>query len=165
LHAPAPRCETQRRESRRGFAPARGGRRTMRRKRILIIDDDVELLEELEEVLSQGGYEVIAFSDGESALEAPGTPRPYAILLDLRMRGKSGFQVSDELRRTAWGKDVPIIAMSAHFLEREYRLLMTVCGINGFLGKPFEPIDLFEAIESCVTRVDESTLENEGGTA
>lgn len=107
------------------------------RKRILIVDDDREFLRELEQGLCACGYETIAFTDGDSILKSAGGLRPDAILLDLRMGDRTGFQVANRLsfyRRTA---RVPIIAMTGFYTGREHAILMDICGIRSCLLKPF----------------------------
>ena len=68
--------------------------------KILIVDDDKEFLEELREVLVNTGYEVVAVADGIAASKAARVTRPDVILLDLRMKGMSGFEVADRLKRS-----------------------------------------------------------------
>src|SRR5438552_6468174 len=88
---------------------------TKTRPLIMVVDDNVELLEELENLLKLGGYEVIAISDGTKVLEAALKNKPDLILLDLKMSPKSGFQIADEARNSALLKDTPVIAMTGFF--------------------------------------------------
>ena len=68
---------------------------------IMIVDDNVELLEELENLLKLGGYDVIAISDGTKVFETALKNKPDLILLDLKMSPKSGFQIADEARNSS----------------------------------------------------------------
>ena len=114
----------------------------MPKKKIMIVDDDKEFLEELKEALTLSGYDTATFSDGDSALEMIRKIKPDVILLDLKMNQKSGFQVAYELEHLPDVR-VPIIAMTAFFTEREHAKLMDVCKIQTCLIKPF---NLREAI-------------------
>jgi DNA-binding response OmpR family regulator len=115
--------------------------------RILIVDDNVELLEELENLLSMGGYDVTALSDGTKIFDVTARNKPDLILLDLKMSPKSGFQIADEVRNSLFLKDVPIIAMTGFFTEKQHFLMMKLCGIKNSILKPFRPINLITKIE------------------
>jgi len=118
----------------------------MPKKKIMIVDDDKEFLEELKETLNLSGYDTVGFSDGVSALEMIRKIKPDLIMLDLKMSQKNGFQVAYELKHLPDVR-VPIITMSAFFTEREYTRLMDVCGIQTCLIKPFNPLEAISKIE------------------
>src|SRR5580658_835242 len=120
---------------------------TKTRPRIMIVDDNVELLEELENLLKLGGYDVIAISDGTQVLESALKKLPDLILLDLKMSPKSGFQIADEARNSLFLKDVPVIAMTGFFTEKQHFLMMKLCGIKTSILKPFRPLNLITKIE------------------
>ena len=120
--------------------------------RIMIVDDNIELLEELKEMLSRGGYDVETVFDAAKAFGTAHDLKPAVILLDLKMSPKSGFQVADELRHSLQMKDVPIIAMTGFFTEKEHVLMMKLCGIKTFILKPFRPADLIAKIEFALGR-------------
>lgn len=120
---------------------------TVDKPRILIVDDNVELLEELENLLSMGGYDVTALSDGTKVFEVALKDKPDLILLDLKMSPKSGFQIADELRNSIILKDVPVVAMTGFFTEKQHLLVMKLCGIKTSILKPFRPLNLITKIE------------------
>ena len=120
--------------------------------RIMIVDDNMELLEELEEMLTQSGYEVATLSDSGRAFALAHEIKPAVIILDLKMGSKSGFQVADELRHSLQMKDVPIIAMTGFFTEKEHVLMMKLCGIKTFILKPFNPVNLISKVEFALGR-------------
>jgi DNA-binding response OmpR family regulator len=115
-------------------------------KRVMIIDDDKEFLEELHETLNLSGYEMVAVNDAQDALETANRTKPDIILLDLKMPAKSGFQVADEIRHYQQTSHIPIIAMTGFFKD-DYLPLMKMCGIKDFLKKPFNPLDVINRIE------------------
>ena len=117
---------------------------------ILLVDDDRELLEELKEMLTLNDYSTDVFSDGDSALKVVSKVKPDLILLDLKMPEKSGFQVAEELRHLPGMVQVPIIAMTGFYTEKEHRTLMHICGINDCLIKPFDPADVIARIETAL---------------
>jgi len=115
--------------------------------RILIVDDNVELLEELKDMLGMSGYEVSTLNEGHKALDAALKNKPDLILLDLKMSPKSGFQIADEITNSVPLKDVPIVAMTGFFTEKQHLLMMKLCGIKTSILKPFWPVNLISKIE------------------
>ena len=115
--------------------------------RILVVDDNIELLEELYEMLSDSGYEVKTVSDSEGAFNLALVLKPQIVLMDLKMQPLTGFQVASEIRNSYALKDVPIIAMTGFFTEKEHILMMKLCGIKSFMLKPVDPRNLIAKIE------------------
>lgn len=115
--------------------------------KVLIVDDNTELLEELQEMLSSSGYDVETLADPQKAFAVAHQIKPELILLDLKMTPKSGFQVADELKHSLQMRDVPIVAMTGFFTEKEHILMMKLCGIKTFILKPFKPSNLIEKFE------------------
>lgn len=119
------------------------------KKRIMIIDDDIDFLKELNEVLSLTGYDVVQVSDSEKAVGLIKSERPDLIMLDIKMPKKSGFDIASELKYFSGIIDVPIIAMSA-FYKEDFNYLLSVCGIRKCLKKPFNPLDAIMEIEKSI---------------
>jgi len=118
----------------------------MAKKRVMIVDDDADFLQELGETLSMSGYDMVAVNDSGEALEIAGRTKPDIILLDLKMPVKSGFQLADEINQRYKSDNIPIIAMSA-FVKDEYAALLKVCGIKKYIKKPFYPLNVITLIE------------------
>jgi len=116
-------------------------------KNVMIVDDDREFLEELKEILVQTGYVVTDVSDSASAVKVAREIRPDVILLDLRMRQTSGFEVADGLKRFSETSGIPLIAMTGFYTMKEHSWLMNFCGIKKCLKKPFNPLDVIAEIE------------------
>lgn len=116
-------------------------------KKIVVIDDDQEFLDEIKEMLILTGYDVIAFPGGTNSVEEIKKVIPDIILLDLKMKGKNGFQIAEELRSTPETLNIPVIAMTGYFTKEEHRFLMRVCGIKEVLLKPINPLDVIHKIE------------------
>jgi len=116
------------------------------RKRVLIVDDDKEFLEELRETLDLSGYDAIEVNNASLAFEVATNTKPDAILLDLKMPEKSGFQVADEIKHYRDIAHIPIIAMTGFFKD-DYIPLMDLCGIKKLLKKPFNPLDVIAQLE------------------
>lgn len=119
----------------------------MTARKVLIVDDDKEFLEELKEMLSNTGYDVTDVSDSVSAIKAARLIRPDVILLDLRMKSMSGFEVADRLKGFSETESIPIIAMTGFYTLKEHAWLMNFCGIRRCVSKPFNPLDVIAEIE------------------
>ena len=119
----------------------------MENGKIMIVDDDKEFLEELGETLVLSGYDTIAVNDSLLAVDTAVRENPDVVVLDLKMPGKNGFQLADELRHIPQLMQVPIIAMTGNFKEA-YSPLIKMCDIRKCLKKPFNPLDIIAEIES-----------------
>jgi DNA-binding response OmpR family regulator len=115
--------------------------------RIMIIDDDVNLLEELKEILAFNHYHIDIVSNSEVAFDKAYELKPDLIITDLRMRPKSGFQLVEELHNSYVTKDIPIIAMTGFFNKEEDKVMMKIFGIEHSFLKPFFPSDLIAKID------------------
>jgi DNA-binding response OmpR family regulator len=115
----------------------------MERKKVVIVDDDIEFLRELKEALNGDTFEVVVVEDPLSALRVVEEHRPHLVVLDLKMPKKTGFQIAQELQKSG----VPVIGMTGYFTEAEHSLLMNMCGIRHCLRKPFSPSEAMEKIE------------------
>jgi DNA-binding response OmpR family regulator len=120
----------------------------MTQKKILLVDDDKEFLEELEETLVLSGYEVKAINEASEAFGAAAKIRPDLILLDLKMKGMTGFEVAHKLKNYDNTMGIPIIAMSGFFTAEEDDTLLSFFEIHNYLRKPFHPLDIITKIEA-----------------
>jgi two-component system KDP operon response regulator KdpE len=105
----------------------------MKKTKILIVDDEPQILRALRAGLAARGYEVIGASDGEEALDKASTELPDAVILDLNLPRKSGLEVCRELRQ--WSS-VPIIVLSVRDAERD-KVTALDLGADDYLTKPF----------------------------
>jgi CheY-like chemotaxis protein len=119
----------------------------MEKLRVMIVDDDQVFLDELYEVLSLSGYDTVSFARGSAALRWARRARPDLILLDIKMDGMDGFQLTKSLKRYPETTDIPVIAMTGHFTEESHAPLMQACGMETCLKKPFNALHLLKRIE------------------
>lgn len=116
--------------------------------RIMVVDDDLELLEEIKEILSFNNYDVEIMSNSALAFEKACEIKPDLIITDLKMIPKSGFQLADELHNSFKTKGIPIIAITGFFTEKEHLLMMKMFGMKYAILKPFNPTDLIAKVDS-----------------
>jgi CheY-like chemotaxis protein len=122
----------------------------MHKTKIMVIDDDLDFLEETKKMLASSGYDTVVFSDPVYALTRVKKTKPDIILLDLKMEGKTGFQVAHELKLAPETAGIPIIAMTAYYNEKDNAELLGIYGIKTRLLKPFNPADLISQIENAI---------------
>ena len=113
------------------------------RKKILIVDDELDILQVLKVILEEEGYEVEATDKGEQVERLPMDDLPDLILLDVLLSGKDGREIVKCLRARQETRSIPIVMISAHPDARETAL---ACGANAFLAKPFEIDDLLDKV-------------------
>ena len=116
--------------------------------KIMVVDDDIEFLHEISDLMTDSGFQVSACSDGESALYIITKIKPDLILLDLKMKKISGFQVAAKLKTIPEACDIPVIVITGHYTQEEYSLMMKLCGIKKIILKPMDPGNIAKEIES-----------------
>lgn len=110
----------------------------MIRKKVLIVDDDPNLIKSLGWVLTKEGYDFDAAQDGEEALVKAKETDPGVILLDIMMPRKSGYEVCAEVKSTPGMENINIVILSAKSqeIDREKGL---AAGADEYITKPFSP--------------------------
>lgn len=105
-------------------------------RKILVVDDNLDNQDILIFRLRRmGNFELLVASNGKEALEVAESSRPDLILMDLRMPVMDGYEATLLLRQTEWGKNLPIIAVTAASNE-EYREKALRVGCSDFIAKP-----------------------------
>ena len=125
-------------------------------KRILVVDDDPEILALLVARLKQRGYEIFEANDGEKALEQARESKPDLVILDVMMPHKNGWEVARELKQDPSTKGIGIIVLTA-IGEKMNELTSPLYGADAYIDKPFE----FDKLEKTISGV----LEKRGATA
>jgi DNA-binding response OmpR family regulator len=117
--------------------------------RILIVDDEPEIVRGLEDNLRFEGYETLAATDGTQALAVAASEAPDLVLLDIMMPKLSGWDVCRELRRR--GIDVPVIMLTARGEEVD-RVLGLELGADDYVTKPFSLRELLARVRAVLRR-------------
>lgn len=110
-------------------------------KKILVIDDEPELVKAVEVRLRTSGYEVEVAYDGPSGIDKAKQTKPDLILLDIIMPKMDGYQVAKKLMVDPETKDIHIIIFSAS-QERDLEKKCRELGVTNFITKPFETSEL-----------------------
>ncbi len=122
-------------------------------KRLLVVDDEPNLLRAVEAVLRGEGFEITTARSGREALVAVAQSLPDLIVSDVRMPGMDGFQLARKLRASTHSALVPIVFLTAKD-ETEDRIEGFESGVDVYLTKPFEPDELVAVIKSVLARVE-----------
>jgi DNA-binding response OmpR family regulator len=114
-------------------------------QKILILDDDTNLLETLSILLMDNGYEVKGLSSGEKVIEAINEFNPGLVLMDVMLADLDGLRVCREIKQQEGMQNLPVILISGHYdLEKA---LYHDGAPNDFLAKPFDLDLLLEKIK------------------
>jgi len=113
---------------------------------VLIVDDNREIIELMQTLLDAGGYEVHTSTSGKECLDLILKEKFDVILLDITMPKFSGFDVVQSLKDTNNLDKNNVILFTAASIPDEEIEKWVKMGVKGYLRKPFEPRELFEAI-------------------
>jgi DNA-binding response OmpR family regulator len=119
---------------------------TIAKKRVLLVDDDPEIIESVRAALMMRGYEVLVAWDGAEALSRVERDRPDLMVLDLVMPRRSGLTVLERMHRTGM-RSTPIILMTGTD-EQRHRDAAQLRGVSVFLSKPFAIEQLLLEVET-----------------
>ncbi len=110
----------------------------MSRAKILVVDDEANIVRLVKAYLVREGYEVYTAADGPAALRAARAFRPDVIVLDIMLPGMDGLEVLAQLRRES---DVYVILLTAKTEETD-RVVGLTLGADDYVPKPFAPVNL-----------------------
>lgn len=116
----------------------------MGKKKILVVDDEPELLSMVKMRLEASDYEVCIASDGQEGLEKAETEKPDLILLDIMMPEKDGYTFLLEAKKKQSIKNIPVIVLTA---MQKMKGLFKQEGVKDYILKPFDGQDLLEKVK------------------
>jgi two-component system alkaline phosphatase synthesis response regulator PhoP len=123
-------------------------------KKILVVDDEKDIVELLSYNLKKEGFSVIDAFDGESALSQVKNHRPDLIILDLMLPKMSGFDVCRNLRRNPETARIPMIMLTARGEEMD-KIIGLEIGADDYVTKPFSVKELIARVRSLLRRAGE----------
>lgn len=116
-------------------------------KKILIVDDEQNIVISLEFLMKREGYEVSIASDGEEAVARIRAEQPDLVLLDVMMPRKGGFEVCQEVKSDPVLKAVRILMLTAKGRDTEVARGLAM-GADAYMTKPFSTRDLVEKVRA-----------------
>ena len=118
-------------------------------KKILIVDDEKDIVETLAFMLKQKGYECISAYDGEEGLKLAKEESPNLIILDVMMPKINGYKICRLLKFDSKYKDIPIIMVTARGQAQDIQIGEET-GADEYITKPFEFNELFDTVKKYV---------------
>ena len=123
----------------------------LKKRKVLLIDDEVPLLEVMKTNLEIEGYDVVTEMSGETGLVSAFVDEPDVIILDIMMPDVDGWEICERLRSDARTRYIPIIMLTA--LDEAHHVVKGFeCGADDYLAKPFDNAELFARIKSVLTK-------------
>jgi len=124
------------------------------REKILIVEDEKDIVKMLEYNLKKEGFRTISARDGEDALEYAVREHPDLIILDLMLPGMDGLEVCKELKKESKTALTPIIMLTAKAQESD-KVVGLELGADDYVTKPFSPRELIARIKAVLRRAKE----------
>ncbi|MBR3057361.1 MAG: response regulator transcription factor [Clostridiales bacterium] len=119
-------------------------------KKVLVVDDDPNIVEVLRIYFDKDGFAVISCLSGDKALETFQTSQPDLVVLDLMLPGKDGYDICREIRKTS---EVPIIMLTAR-TDTLDKVVGLELGADDYVQKPFEPKELLARVKAVLRRTE-----------
>jgi two-component system, OmpR family, KDP operon response regulator KdpE len=119
------------------------------RPKVLVCDDEQQILRALRVILRDAGFEAVPASNAEDALDAAAVTRPDAAIIDLVLPNVDGFELVRRLRE--WS-DIPVIVLSA-VGDEEAKVRALAAGADDYVTKPFGPRELVARLEANLRRI------------
>lgn len=123
----------------------------MTRERILVVDDDREIVRLLRSYLEQAGYEVLVAYDGESALHVLRRDRPDLLVLDLMLPDRDGWEITRLLRGDPTLAAIPIIMLTARVDDTD-KIIGLEMGADDYVTKPFNAREVLARVRAMLRR-------------
>jgi len=118
-------------------------------KKVLLIEDEPNIIEAVSFILSRDGWEVKTHSNGHDAMEAVRLRAPDLIILDVMLPGKSGFDILSEIRGDAEFAATPVLMLTARGQMKD-REMAEKAGASQYMTKPFSNADVLAAVRDLV---------------
>ena len=123
-------------------------------KKVLVIDDEPEMLNLVRFTLERGGYEVVTCDNGRHAWNAILHNKPDLLVLDVMLPGIDGYSLQIKISQDDATKSIPIIVLTA--LEPSKTLFKKFPQVAGFMTKPFKTDDLLDKVQQTIGKASES---------
>ena len=120
-------------------------------QRILVVDDDKQIVRLVQSYLEQAGYAVMTAYDGATALRTIRTERPDLVVLDLMLPDQDGWSITRSVRADASQADLPIIMLTAR-IEDTDKIVGLEIGADDYIAKPFNPRELVARVRAVLRR-------------
>ncbi len=114
-------------------------------KRVLLIEDETNIIEAVSFILSRDGWDVKTHSNGHDAIDAVRAREPDVVILDVMLPGKNGFDILQDIRADEELAELPVLMLTARGQEKD-REMAERFGVSRFMKKPFSNSDVLNAV-------------------
>jgi DNA-binding response OmpR family regulator len=121
----------------------------MGKPRVLIVEDEPNIVLSLEILLRRAGYETASTADGEAALEIIRRTRPDVVLLDIMLPKRNGYEVCQAVKSDPTLSSIPVVMLTAKGQEVEI-LKGLELGASAYIAKPFGNAEVLEAVRAAL---------------
>jgi len=118
--------------------------------KILIVDDDKDIIEIIRYSVEQEGHEVLQAANGKEGLTRATADRPDVIILDIMMPEMDGYTLNTHLSTSPTTKNIPVLVLTAKGQMRD--TFVSAPNVQCYMDKPFEPAALIEQIRSILIK-------------
>jgi DNA-binding response OmpR family regulator len=126
------------------------------KKKILIVDDERDIVKALTIRLRGAGYEVVTAFDGAQGIFMAHKENPDLIILDIRMPAGNGFGVAEKLKQSTNTLTIPVIFLTGS-PERDSEEKAMTLGARFYVKKPYDPEELLDAVRRALEKDSESS--------
>ncbi|MEM6578740.1 MAG: response regulator [Pseudomonadota bacterium] len=118
-------------------------------KKVLLIEDEQNIIEAVKFILLRDGWEVNTHSNGHDAMDAVRHREPDLVILDVMLPGKSGFDILSEIRSDQTLSALPVLMLSARGQARDVEMAVRA-GASRYMTKPFSNSEVLDAVRDLV---------------
>jgi two-component system response regulator VicR len=121
-------------------------------KRIVCIEDEPEMIDLIQLILSRRGFEVIGASGGKEGLQLVRDTHPNLVLLDLMMPDMDGWEVYQQMKAEESTHNIPVVIVTAKAQNIDKVLGLHIAKVDDYIAKPFGPQELIDSVEKILNR-------------
>ena len=129
----------------------------MRKKRILIIEDNEQSLYLETFLLEKSEYDVVQARNGQQGLEVAASENPDLILLDIQLPVMDGYEVARRLKQVEETKSIPIVAVTSYAMAGDRETILAI-GCEGYIEKPIDPDSFVDQVREFLPERKEGCL-------
>jgi len=120
--------------------------------RVICIEDEPEMIDLVQLILSRKGFEVVGARGGMEGLQAIERLQPDLVLLDLMMPDMDGWEVYQRIKANALINKIPVIIVTAKAQSIDRMLGLHIAKVDDYITKPFGPTELLNSVEKIISR-------------
>lgn len=125
-------------------------------RKVVCVEDEPEMIDLIQLILSRKGFEVIGANGGVAGLDTIRKEKPDLVLLDLMMPEMDGWQVYQQLKADEATQDIPVIVVTAKAQNIDKVLGLHIAKVDDYISKPFSPQELVDRVDKVLKRREQT---------